>query len=67
MCSDGRRGEPGCRYIEDVTGTNALARPFEIRQGISVIGVEHFLEPLKAFRNAANWQTITLNKVPGAV
>ena len=40
---------PGCRYTEDVAGTNALATAFEIRQGISVVGAEHFLEPLKGF------------------
>ena len=40
---------PGFRYTEDVAGTNALATAFEIRQGLSVVGVEHFLEPLKGF------------------
>lgn len=40
---------PGCRYTEAVAGTNALATAFEIRQGISVVGAEHFLEPLKGF------------------
>lgn len=40
---------PGCRYTEDVAGTNALATAFETRRGISVVGGEHFLEPLRAF------------------
>lgn len=40
---------PGFRYTEDVAGTNALATAFEVRRGISVVGAEHFLEPLKGF------------------
>ncbi|MFI9551169.1 sigma-54-dependent Fis family transcriptional regulator [Nonomuraea endophytica] len=40
---------PGCRYTEDVAGTNALATAFEIRHGVSVVGGEHFLERLKGF------------------
>ena len=40
---------PGFRYSEDVAGTNALATAFEVRHGISVVGTEHFLEPLKRF------------------
>ncbi|MFI6532684.1 sigma-54-dependent Fis family transcriptional regulator [Nonomuraea sp. NPDC050547] len=40
---------PGCRYTEDVAGTNALATAFELRRGVSVVGPEHFLERLKGF------------------
>ncbi|MEV4898350.1 helix-turn-helix domain-containing protein [Nonomuraea sp. NPDC055795] len=40
---------PGCRYTEDVAGTNALATAFELRRGVSVVGAEHFLERLKGF------------------
>lgn len=40
---------PGQRYVEQTSGTNALATAYELRQPISVTGEEHFLEALKAF------------------
>lgn len=40
---------PGQRYIEEASGTNALATAYELRQPISVTGEEHFLEVLKEF------------------
>ncbi|MEU0265100.1 helix-turn-helix domain-containing protein [Nocardioides sp. NPDC006303] len=40
---------PGSRYVESVSGTNALATAFELRAPISVSGSEHFLEALHQF------------------
>lgn len=40
---------PGSRYVESVSGTNALATAFELRAPISVCGSEHFLEALQQF------------------
>lgn len=40
---------PGSRYVESVSGTNALATAFELRQGIAVTGAEHYLEALQQF------------------
>lgn len=40
---------PGCQFLEERTGTNALATPFETRRGVSVDGDEHFLDAMKQF------------------
>lgn len=40
---------PGCQFLEERTGTNSLATPFETRRGVSVDGDEHFLEAMKQF------------------
>ncbi|MEA5367018.1 helix-turn-helix domain-containing protein [Amycolatopsis sp., V23-08] len=40
---------PGCQFLEERTGTNALATPFETRRGVAVDGGEHFLEAMKQF------------------
>ncbi|MFG1646358.1 sigma-54-dependent Fis family transcriptional regulator [Amycolatopsis sp. NPDC049252] len=40
---------PGCQFLEERTGTNALATPFETRRGVAVDGGEHFLEAMKRF------------------
>jgi sigma-54 dependent transcriptional regulator, acetoin dehydrogenase operon transcriptional activator AcoR len=40
---------PGSRYVESVSGTNALATAFELRHGIAVTGPEHYLEALQQF------------------
>lgn len=40
---------PGHRYLEETTGTNALATAFEVRHGFVVTGEEHYLESLKSF------------------
>ncbi len=40
---------PGFQYLEEVSGTNALATAFELRKPIAVTGDEHFLEALKRF------------------
>lgn len=40
---------PGCRFSEEVSGTNSLATPYELRRGIAVHGDEHFLDALKPF------------------
>jgi transcriptional regulator of acetoin/glycerol metabolism len=40
---------PGSRYVESVSGANALATAFELRQGIAVTGAEHYLEALQQF------------------
>jgi transcriptional regulator of acetoin/glycerol metabolism len=39
----------GCQFLEETTGTNAIATPFELRRGISVRGDEHFLDAFKQF------------------
>ncbi|HEX6358641.1 sigma-54-dependent Fis family transcriptional regulator [Actinophytocola sp.] len=39
----------GCRFAEEITGTNAIATPFELRKGIVVHGAEHYLEAFKKF------------------
>lgn len=40
---------PGCRFSEDISGTNSLATPHEVRRGVAVHGDEHFLDALKRF------------------
>ncbi|GAA1195595.1 sigma-54-dependent Fis family transcriptional regulator [Prauserella alba] len=40
---------PGCRFSEEVSGTNSLATPHEVRRGVAVHGDEHFLDALKPF------------------
>ncbi|MEC3982087.1 sigma-54-dependent Fis family transcriptional regulator [Amycolatopsis sp. H20-H5] len=40
---------PGCQFLEETTGTNALATPFEVRHGVAVRGEEHFLDVFKHF------------------
>ncbi|GAA1241449.1 transcriptional regulator MimR [Prauserella halophila] len=40
---------PGCRFSEEVSGTNSLATPYEVRRGMAVHGDEHFLDVLKPF------------------
>ncbi|MBB3049854.1 transcriptional regulator of acetoin/glycerol metabolism [Prauserella isguenensis] len=40
---------PGCRFSEEVSGTNSLATPYEVRRGMAVHGDEHFLDALKPF------------------
>src|ERR1700691_4233985 len=40
---------PGSHYTEAVSGTNALATAYELRQPIAVTGPEHYLEALKQF------------------
>jgi sigma-54 dependent transcriptional regulator, acetoin dehydrogenase operon transcriptional activator AcoR len=39
----------GCRFLEETSGTNAIAVVFEIRHGISVHGEEHYVEKLRPF------------------
>jgi transcriptional regulator of acetoin/glycerol metabolism len=39
----------GCQFLEENTGTNALATPFELRRGVAVSGDEHFLDAFKKF------------------
>ncbi|NBE51860.1 sigma-54-dependent Fis family transcriptional regulator [Streptomyces boluensis] len=46
---DGIGVVPGIQYLEETTGTNAIATPHELRRGVSVHGDEHFLEALKRF------------------
>ncbi|MGQ4599825.1 helix-turn-helix domain-containing protein [Nocardia sp. R6R-6] len=40
---------PGFRYLEESSGTNALATAYELRKPIAVTGEEHFLDSLKQF------------------
>jgi sigma-54 dependent transcriptional regulator, acetoin dehydrogenase operon transcriptional activator AcoR len=40
---------PGFQYLEDVSGTNALATAFELRRPLAVTGDEHYLEALRRF------------------
>lgn len=40
---------PGCQFVEETTGTNAIATAFELRRGVSVTGAEHFVESMKKF------------------
>ncbi|MDZ7881906.1 MAG: helix-turn-helix domain-containing protein [Mycobacterium sp.] len=40
---------PGMRYIEDNTGTNALATAYELHEPIAIRGAEHYLDELKVF------------------
>ncbi|MCR3721322.1 MULTISPECIES: sigma-54-dependent Fis family transcriptional regulator [Prauserella salsuginis group] len=40
---------PGCRFSEEISGTNSLATPHELRRGVAVHGDEHFLDALKPF------------------
>ncbi|MQA10879.1 MAG: hypothetical protein GEU98_20450 [Pseudonocardiaceae bacterium] len=46
---DGVSAVPGCRFVEESSGTNSIATPLEIRRGITVSGAEHYLEGLKKF------------------
>jgi transcriptional regulator of acetoin/glycerol metabolism len=39
----------GRQFLEETTGTNSIATPFELRRGIAVHGGEHFLDDLKIF------------------
>lgn len=39
----------GAEYIEETTGTNAIATVFELRRGVAVNGKDHFLEGLRSF------------------
>lgn len=39
----------GAEYVEETTGTNAIATAFELRRGVTVNGKDHFLEGLQAF------------------
>ncbi|MGW1742029.1 sigma-54-dependent Fis family transcriptional regulator [Nocardia sp. NPDC001965] len=36
-------------FLEETTGTNAIATAYELRHGVVVHGEEHYLEPFKAF------------------
>ena len=40
---------PGFQYLEEASGTNALATAFELRRPIAVTGDEHYLEALRCF------------------
>lgn len=40
---------PGARFVEERTGTNALATAHELRAAVSMTGGEHFLESLREF------------------
>ncbi|KAA9149121.1 hypothetical protein FPZ12_043900 [Amycolatopsis acidicola] len=40
---------PGTRFTEENTGTNSIATVFELRQGLSVHGAEHFIDCFKNF------------------
>lgn len=40
---------PGSRFLEETTGTNAIATVFELQHGLSVHSDEHFIEPFKQF------------------
>lgn len=40
---------PGAQYVEEFSGTNALATAFELRKPIAVAGDEHYLEALRVF------------------
>lgn len=46
---DGVLAAPGFKYLEESSGTNALATAYELRKPIAVTGDEHFLESLKQF------------------
>lgn len=46
---DGVLAAPGFQYLEESSGTNALATAYELRRPIAVTGDEHFLESLKQF------------------
>lgn len=46
---DGVSAVPGCRFVEESSGTNSIATPLEIRQGVAVKGAEHYLDRLKKF------------------
>jgi sigma-54 dependent transcriptional regulator, acetoin dehydrogenase operon transcriptional activator AcoR len=39
----------GCRFVEETTGTNAIATPHELRKGVAVRGAEHYLEAFREF------------------
>lgn len=49
LALEGISAVPGCQFLEERTGTNSLATPFETRRGVSVDGDEHFLEAMKQF------------------
>lgn len=40
---------PGKRFTEENTGTNSIATVFELRQGLAVLGHEHFIDSFKDF------------------
>lgn len=39
----------GSQFLEETTGTNAIATVFELRRGVTVLGEEHYIESLKPF------------------
>ncbi|MER6077389.1 helix-turn-helix domain-containing protein [Streptomyces sp. NPDC001833] len=44
---EGLGGVPGGLFLEETTGTNAIATAHELRQGFAVHGEEHYVEPFK--------------------
>lgn len=40
---------PGLQYLEEYTGTNAIATAYELQRPIAVTGQEHYLEALRGF------------------
>ncbi|MER5435878.1 helix-turn-helix domain-containing protein [Streptomyces sp. NPDC002588] len=44
---EGLGGVPGGLFLEETTGTNAIATAHELRQGFAVHGEEHYIEPFK--------------------
>jgi transcriptional regulator of acetoin/glycerol metabolism len=43
------RATPGAQFVEETSGTNALATAYELQRPIAVNGAEHFLESMKMF------------------
>lgn len=39
----------GAEFVEETTGTNAIATAYELRRGVAVNGKDHFLEELQGF------------------
>jgi transcriptional regulator of acetoin/glycerol metabolism len=46
---DGISAVPGSQFSEQVTGTNGVGTPVEVRRGVVVHGEEHFVDALKPF------------------
>ncbi|WP_427918317.1 sigma-54-dependent Fis family transcriptional regulator [Streptomyces sp. cg40] len=44
---EGLGGIPGGLFLEETTGTNAIATAHELRRGFAVHGEEHYVEPFK--------------------
>lgn len=44
---EGLGGVPGGLFLEETTGTNAIATAHELRKGLAVHGEEHYVEPFK--------------------